>query len=269
MKKTIIYLLYIAVGLFINTSCSKDYLETRPTDQLASGSVFNSLTGAWGAINGIHRSMYIQYNSVQAHGGMAGLCLYIDFLGTDLIINTTANGWYLSEYRWISHRDDNSNIVLYWTNLYRLISNANQIINNIDNISGSEIEKKAINGQALAYRAWAHFMLVQLFAARYEPGGSNSHAGVPYMEENTFIGKERNSVADVYTKINADIALAIQYLDGYTRANKSHINKSVAQAIQAQIALVQGNWSLAATSANSARQGYNFKIGRASCRERV
>jgi len=259
MKKIRVYILALVVGLLVlPTSCNKDYLETRPTDQLAAGDVFNSLTGAWGAINGVHRSVYIQYNAVQAHGGFPGLYLFIDFLGTDLVFNTTANGWYLSGYRWVDHRNERSNTVLYWNNLYRLISNVNQIINNIDNISGPEAEKKAIKGQAQTYRAWAHFMLVQLFADRFVPGGQNSHSGVPYMEEITFIGKERNSVADVYLKINADLTAAITNLDGYNRANRSHINKSVAQAVQAQVALVQGNWTLAASAANAARQGYSF-----------
>ena len=249
----------LVAGLFlIPTSCSKDFLETRPTDQLAAGDVFNSLTGAWGAINGVHRSMFIQYNSVQAHGGMAGLYLYIDFMGTDLVFNNTASTWFLGTYRWVDHRNERSNTVLYWTNLYRLISNANQIINNIDNIAGPDAEKRAIKGQALTYRAWAHFMLVQLYADRFVPGGANGHDGVPYMEEITFVGKPRNTVAEVYTKINADLTAAITNLEGFTRANKSHINKSVAQAIQAQVALVQGNWNQAAVSANAARQGYSF-----------
>ena len=259
MKKIKIHILALmAVLLIIPASCSKDFLETRPTEQLAAGDVFNSLTGAWGAINGVHRSMYIQYNSVQAHGGMAGMFNYIDFMGTDLLFNTTSNGWYLNPYRWVEHRNERSNQVLYWTNLYRLISNINQIINNIDDIEGSETEKKHIKGQALAYRAWAHFMLVQLYADRFVPGAANSHAGVPYMEVVTFEGQERLSVAETYAKINADITAAITNLEGYTRANKSHINKSVAQAIQAQIALVQGNWDLAATSANAAREGFSF-----------
>ena len=259
MKKIRIYILALVAGvLIIPTSCSKDFLETRPTDQLAAGDVFNSLTGAWGAINGVHRSMYNQYNSVQAHGGMAGMYSYIDYMGTDVLFNTTANGWYLGTYRWVDHRNERSNQVLYWTNLYRMISNLNQIINNIDNITGPESEKKHVKGQALAYRAWAHFMLVQLYADRFVPGAANSQPGIPYMEVVTFEGQERLSVAETYNKINADIIAAITNLEGYTRANKSHINKSVAQAIQAQIALVQGNWNLAATSANAARQGFSF-----------
>jgi hypothetical protein len=259
MKKLRIYILMLAAGLLmIPTSCSNDFLETRPTDQLSGGEVFTSISGAWGAINGIHRSMYNQYNSTQAHGGFAGLYEHIEFLGTDILFNSTASTWFLNTYKWVDHRNQKSGTVLYWTNLYRMIGNINQIINNIDKIVGSENEKKYVKGQALAYRAWAHFMLVQLWADRYVPGGANSQLGVPYMEQLTYDGLKRNTVAEVYTKINADLTAAITNLEGYTRANKSHLNKSVAQAIQAQVALVQGNWTQAATLANAAKVGYTF-----------
>ena len=259
MKKIKLYILALAAGvLLVPQSCNKEYLETAPTDQLSASLVFNSLTGAWGAINGVHRTMYIQYNSSQSNGGFAGMYLNLDMMGTDVVFNTTANGWFLATYRWTDHRNDRSTLVLWWNNLYRLISNVNQIITQIDAIPGPDAEKNAVKGQALAYRAWAHFMLVQLYADRYVPGGPNAQAGVPYMEEITFEGKARNTVAEVYTKINADLTAALTALEGYTRANKSHINKSVVQAIQAQVALVQGNWDKAATSANAARQGYSF-----------
>ncbi len=259
MKRLKKYISILFIGLlFIPLSCEKDYLETVPTDQLSGESVFASLTGAWGAINGVHRSMYIQYNSSQSNGGFAGMYLNIDMLGTDIVFNTTANSWFRGTYQWNDHRNDRATITLWWTNLYRLLSNVNKIVNNIDNVDGNQAEKDAIKGQALTYRAWAHFMLVQLYAQRYNPGSTNDQPGVPYMTENTYDGKARNSVEEVYGFINKDLTDAISLLDGYNRANKSHINKSVAQAIQAQVALVQGNWTLAATSANAARQGYSF-----------
>ena len=259
MKRIRIFILALAAGLLmIPMSCTKDFLETRPTDQLSGSDVFTSISGAWGAINGVHRLMYIQYNSSQNHGGFAGLYEHIDWLGSDILFNNTASTWFLNTYRWVDHRNQKSTTVLYWTNLYRLIGNVNQIINNIDNIVGADADKKAIKGQALAYRAWAHFMLVQLFADRYVAGGANSQLGVPYMEKITYEGQARNTVAEVYTKINADLTAAITNLEGYNRANKSHLNKSVALAIQAQVALVQGNWTLAASAANAAKVGYSF-----------
>lgn len=196
----------MAALIVLPISCSKDFLETRPTDLIDAASVFQTIDGAWGAINGVHRTMYIQYNSSQAHGGMDGMFRHIEFLGSDVLFNTTANGWYLATYRWVDHRNERSAMVLYWSNLYRLISNVNQIIANVDQIPGYEDEKRHIKGQALAYRAWAHFMLVQLYADRFVPGAANSQPGVPYMDEISLTGKERLSVAETYNKINTDIS---------------------------------------------------------------
>lgn len=251
-------IILIASLIMVPVSCTEDYLETQPTDMLSGDVVFNSVQGAWGALNGLHRSMYIQYNSSQSNGGFAGMYLTIDMMGQDIVFNTSANGWFRGTYQWVDHRNDRATQPLWWNNLYRLISNANKIINNIDAIDGDAKEKGYVKGQALAYRAWAHFMLVQLYAERYKSGTTNSQDGVPYMKANTYEGQARNTVEEVYTAINKDITDAITLLDGYTRSNKSHINKSVAQAIQAQVALVQGNWTLAASAANAARQGYSF-----------
>ena len=103
MKKIKLFILALAAGvLFIPQSCSKEYLETTPTDQLSASLVFNSLTGAWGAINGVHRTMYIQYNSSQSNGGFAGMYLNVEMMGTDVVFNTTANGWFRSAYQWVT-----------------------------------------------------------------------------------------------------------------------------------------------------------------------
>jgi hypothetical protein len=81
MKKLRIYILTLAAGLLmIPMSCTKDFLETRPTDQLSGGEVFTTISGAWGAINGVHRLMYIQYNS---HRTMVVLQVY----------TSTSTGW--------------------------------------------------------------------------------------------------------------------------------------------------------------------------------
>ncbi len=64
MKKLRIYILVVAASMMmVPFSCTEDFLETRPTDQLSGNEVFTSISGAWGSLNGIHRSMYNQYNS--------------------------------------------------------------------------------------------------------------------------------------------------------------------------------------------------------------
>ena len=45
-------------------------------------------------------------------------------------------------------------------------------------------DKDIIKGQALVYRAYCHYMLVQVWADKYKKGGSNSQLGVPLKLDN-------------------------------------------------------------------------------------
>jgi starch-binding outer membrane protein, SusD/RagB family len=121
------------------------------------------------------------------------------------------------------------------------------------------VSKNYIKGQALVYRAWAHFELVQFWGERFIAGSPNSGLGVPLLTTNTLEGQKRATVAEVYTQINKDLDEAITLLEGYVRtgsAAKSNFNKNVAQGIKARVALTQQNWDLAATMAIAARNGF-------------
>jgi hypothetical protein len=82
----------IALGLLVmitGAACKKDYLQTTPTDQVATETAFSSTKNAWAALNGIHRTMYSQIFGVQAQGGQSGNMLYMDVLGEDMVHHQT------------------------------------------------------------------------------------------------------------------------------------------------------------------------------------
>jgi starch-binding outer membrane protein, SusD/RagB family len=143
---------------------------------------------------------------------------------------------------------------------YKLIANANMIIENIDKAEGPEADKKIIKGQALAYRAWAHHQLVQLFAERYDLANLGK-PGVVLMTKFTTVGQPRATIGEVYNQINKDVEDAIALLDGYNRGDalkKSHININVAKGLKARIALSMGDWANAAKYASEARQNLSL-----------
>lgn len=262
MKK-ITYNLYAIVFLaVILNSCKKDYLEVQPTDALPEQTVFTTTTNAWGALNGIHKSLYTQYLSNQDQGGQSAIMIYMDMMGDDLVQTAQGNGWFNATYQWTAHRNTQGNstpayFAYYF--YYKIIANANMIINGIDKVTGTDVDKKAIKGEALTYRAWAHFMLVQLYGKRYDAASKpNSQLGVPIYTMNVTEGQPRATVEEVYAQINKDIDDAITNLTGYTRAYKSHFNVNVAKGIKARIALTQQNWADAAKFAAEARQGFNL-----------
>ncbi|RZJ20182.1 MAG: RagB/SusD family nutrient uptake outer membrane protein [Acinetobacter sp.] len=242
-------------------SCKDDYLDTQPTDRVANTAVFTTTTNAMAALNGIHRSLYVQY-SRQEEGGEGAVHLNIDYMGEDIVntVSTTAYG----VHKWVTHRSaTNLNNSFIYSFYYKIIANANAIIENIDNCSGPVADKNAIKGEALAYRAWAHFVLVQVFGKRYDAAGNNTQPGVP-LAITTVIdatpGKPRASVEAVYTQINKDIDASIAaFAAGATaRPNKSHFNINVAKGIRARVALAQGKWAIAAQSALEARTGLSL-----------
>ncbi|MEA5259250.1 RagB/SusD family nutrient uptake outer membrane protein [Arcicella aquatica] len=247
------------IALMSFSACEDNYLETAPTDQVATVDAFSTTKNAWAALNGIHRLMYSQIFSVQAQGGQSGNMLYIDILGEDVVFPNVSNTWLRSEYQWITHRTANSSICYYnYTFYYMLIGNANMIIANIDKASGTDADKKAIKAEALTYRAWAYFQMVQLFGERFVAGAANSGLGVPLVLTPGTTATPRSTVAEVYTQINKDIDEAITLFTGYTRLDKSHFNVNVAKGIKARIALTQQDYTTAVAMAKDARASFTL-----------
>ncbi|MFT3826788.1 MAG: RagB/SusD family nutrient uptake outer membrane protein [Chitinophagaceae bacterium] len=240
-------------------ACKKDYLDTQPTTSTATQTVFTTTQNAFAALNGIHRYLYSQWFGNQDQGGQSGNMMYMDLLGEDLVMTAQANGWLISTYKWQTHRVA-TNSVPYFNYLfyYVLIGNANLIINNIDAASGPDADKKMIKGQALAYRGWCYFQMVQLYGKRFDKAGTNDGMGLSLVLSPKTTPSPRATVAEVYTQINKDLDDAIGLLAGYTRSNKSHINVSVAKGFKARVALAQQNWTSAAQLASEARQGFSL-----------
>ena len=233
-KITILAILILTLG-----GCSKSFLETKPTDYIAESEAFTTTANCFASLNGIHRALYSQYSN-QDEGGQGTIMIDLDMLGEDLVMTAAGNGWFNTTYQWTNHRNVNSTMNYYiYRFYYKIIANTNKLIANVDKASGTDADKKIIKGQALAYRAWAHFQLVQIFAKRYDAATKpNLQLGVPLMLTNTTDGQPRATVEDVYTQINKDLDDAITNLTGAAaRANKSHINLSVANGLKARCSI--------------------------------
>ncbi|SHL93218.1 RagB/SusD family nutrient uptake outer membrane protein [Chitinophaga sp. CF418] len=254
MTKKSLYIL-IAIPVLIFSSCKKDYLDTNPTDAYPSESVFTTVDNAWSAINGIHRSLYIQYD-YQDQGGQGSIMINTDMLGDDLVMTAAGNTWFNANYQWLTHRNVSATFLKFtYLFYYKIIANANMIIDNIDKATGDDGDRKVIKGQAQAYRAWAYWNLVQMYGKRYDATADNSQNGVPLVLTSTTAGLPRATVAQVYAQIVKDIDDAIVNLEGFTSKPKSHISINVAKGIKARIALTMQNWADAAKYAAEARAG--------------
>ena len=255
MKKILFIFIGILAVNVLFIACEKDFLDTYPTDQVSSGVVITTTGNAMSALNGIHRALYIRYDS-QGRGGAGHFNMHIDELGEDHVFNSAT---WTSGIRWLMNASPtHSYNTSHWGMFYKWIANANVLINGVDNADGEQEEKDIIKGQALVYRAYCHYQLVQTWAEAYKKGVDNSQLGVPIKLDNSTDPIERSTVEAVYAQINTDLDDAMLLLEGYSRPNKSHLNEAVAKGLKARVALTQGNWDVAAKYAVEARAGYTL-----------
>jgi hypothetical protein len=252
MKKYNISMIMTAVLLLV-CGCSEDFLETKSTQSIDESVVFTDTRNAMLAVNGLHNLMWTQQVSTTApRGGFQMLMIWMDMLGEDLVY-TYSNAQYQSEARWVTHRNytGSGHLLHFFSLLNYYVSNSKMIMNNIDEATGPENEKNNIKGQALFYRAFGYFYLVQLWGERYQAEGNNTQLGVVMRNDGLLGPKARSTVEEVYAQINDDLDASIGYLAAttVTRPNKSHINVHVARGLKARVLLAQSKWLEAAEMA--------------------
>lgn len=243
------------MGLLV--SCESDYLETDPTTSSSTDLATSTVENMNIAINGMHRNMFVRQNGSQGQNGATGILIYMDILGEDVVFPTTGNGWYVSTLRWQDNANASSGNLYYpYGFFYSIIKNSNILIEAMPKVkvdASNQDMSDRVMGEALAFRAFSYFNLVQIYGKRYVAGSVNSQLGVPLRLDNGFNPIPRNTVEEVYTQVNADLEKAYGLLKGKARSSKSHFDESVVRGIMARVALVQGKYDLAATYANEAK----------------
>lgn len=256
MKKIFLKFSLMVLLLVTLTACKKEYLDTLPTTAIRSEEVFKTTDGGYVALNGIYRLMWATYGGSQGHFGQKSVDHTMDLMGNDMIIFQAGYGWFNAEYGLtaITTTTSGSRSGLTWSYYYQIINNANVIIENIDNASGTVADKENIKGQAYALRAHSYFYLINLWQHTYK--GNETKPGVPLYTTSSIVGKPRGTVQQVYTQILEDLGTARTLLTGKNRKDISHINTSTVDGIWARVALQMEDWPTAATKAAVARTGY-------------
>lgn len=247
------------LSLLLATSCRSDFLDTTTSEGIGSSVATQNSADLMNIINGIHRDMYVRTPYGQGYNGQTGAIVMFDSMAEDLVHTTTGLNWHIAQVRWLSQDVETDGANYYpWRFYYKIINNANFVINDGVNATGDLTVKDKAIGEAYTYRAWAMFQLVQIYSKRFVPGAANNEADGGIILRLTK-GEEpmaRSTVAETYAQIHKDLDAAIPLLTGKTRVHKSHFNEFVAKGIKARVYLAQGDWTKAATLAKEARAGF-------------
>ncbi|WP_185212303.1 RagB/SusD family nutrient uptake outer membrane protein [Sphingobacterium mizutaii] len=257
------FLPIIALLAFSFFGCKKDFLETRSTETVDEEAIFSNTKTAMMAVNGLHKLMWTpDLSSTAFYGGYDMLMIWYDVMGEDLVY-TYSNAQFQTQAQWATHRKPTVGSVEHFYRLMQyFVSNANMIIDRIDQIEGPQNEKNNIKGQAMFYRAFANFTMVQMYGKRYLPGKDNNQMGIVLRNDNSTEPRARASVEEVYVAINSDIDESIKLLEAtdIKRSTKAHINVHVARGLKARILLVQGHWLEAAKMAEQVVKNSGAKL---------
>ncbi len=265
MKAIKIFTLLLAGSLL--TSCGEDFLDemsssTVTPDQIAEiakedpDKVLSSqLKGCymnWNELSGMSRGDINDHMSV----GFGGIMMLSDAMSNDLSLSLgSGDPWHYDHIL-------DYNAAQYvrpawpWKFFYTVIKSANDLINVVDESTANE-GMKHILGQAYAFRGISHAYLAQFYQKTY--ADSKDKLCVPIRlsnNEESILG--RATVEQVYAQAEADLLKAVDYLEGYERANKASLDQSVAQGLLSRVYLVMNKWQEAADMAKAARTNYTL-----------
>lgn len=237
------------ISLLIS-SCRRDFLDTKPRSEISSDDLFKNTNTLGKLIEGVHNRIYTAYYNDQVFGaGYACVMAHMDLLGDDLI--NTKPGYHVGWYRFTNMTDMYNDYCFYYYDYwYTLIMYSNQGLDALGKMSKDSEGYSQIKGELHTIRALSYFNLVQLFAKRYEAGGSNDNMGVPLRLTPTYDVKPRATVKEIYAQIDSDIAEGLNCLkdlkpvvDAGNKLRKNRLNYAVALNIASRIALVEEKWA--------------------------
>ena len=229
------YILTTVAVIACCVSCKEDVLDQKNPNQFAPETFYKTDGQIVAAVNAV-------YSSLQSLELFCREYFFVHDLRSD---DMGSGGGQLETPRAQllngTHDPSNSLIRDVWRGWYRLIHQANQVIENVPQAESpvTEAMKTRVVGEAKFLRALAYMDLVVLFG------------GVPLMDEyakNIGEDKPRASVDEVYALIISDLEAAIAGLplkSGYDAANIGRANRQAAMAVLARAHMQRGNYELA------------------------
>ncbi|MEH6407516.1 MAG: RagB/SusD family nutrient uptake outer membrane protein [Leeuwenhoekiella sp.] len=154
-KSKIFWLLVLLLG---TVSCS-DFLDESDPSNLTPDSFYTSAKQAQSAI----AAVYADTRFIGDGAGIFSSNWQMLMAPTGTTTTQTAQNSDLNNLYSLSYDPNTGHIKNWWRGLYRVIGNANLVLQNVPDIQMDEADKAKILGEARFLRAWAYFYAVRLW----------------------------------------------------------------------------------------------------------
>lgn len=135
-----------------------------------------------------------------------------------------------------------------WNRIYKCINVSNMILSEVAKLDVNESQKKQadrIAGEAHFLRGAYFFTLLNLYAKPYSPATASTDPGVSiklteYIEDNIY---ERQTVAECYAQVVADLSEAERLLSGREHVSNYRADINAVNLLQSRVALYMQNYA--------------------------
>ena len=265
MKTIFKYILSVALGASILTSCD---LDTIPTTSVDAGSVFGKTGDAEKVLNGGWNYLMETFNSY-ANPGYGAMLRANDAMGSDVVLN--------DKYGFRSHNQFNAiygkggTNTLSWLLCYRVINDCNGVLDNIDNAEGTQNDRDRIKGQALALRGFLYLHLASCysFAIDKDPNAVCAPIYTKSTDEvSAAEGMPASSVSEVYAQSISDLEKALDLIpETYIRNSKHKIDNQVVLGLLSRACLYARQWEKAKNYSDQLLAKNNYLMSESEYKE--
>jgi hypothetical protein len=239
-----------------------DQLTTEDAQKISSETILSTTSGLNMALTSAYHYLLMGdggggSQNDACYAGLPGLAMHYDLGGADIQSTTNYGGSPESTYKYLSDRTMASgDAKRIWSLMYKIVNQANIILDALPNANGSESDKANIKGQALAMRGIAYFNLIMNYQQTYTL--AKNKRGVILRTSSTDDGnKAFSTVEECYSQIVSDLTAAKSSLASYERDEQWRINADVVSGMLARVYQVMGNWQSAFNEASSVYQKYS------------
>jgi len=244
LRKIIIAIIFTATV----SSCKK-ILDANPQYNVDGSNAFKTIEDCDFALVGAYRLFQSTSYYGSTDGRSNAFALLPDILSDNLRETGESLGNERVFSRWV-YAADETQIENTWLAAYRIISQANLVLGNVDKFAtGHQGAVNRIKGQALTIRALAHFDLLRYFVNDY--ARNSTLPGIPYVTAFDYeVKPARNTVQATYNAIETDLLAAKTLLQSTDHAvngsngnTRAYLDQYAVDAILARMYLYSGQYT--------------------------
>ena len=188
---------FLCGGLLLSAASCSDFLAEEDPSNLTPESFYTAPKHADAAI----AAVYADSRFIGNGAGIFSSNWQLLEAPTGTTTTETAQNSDLNNLYSLTYDANTGHIQNWWRGLYRVIANANLVIENVPDINMDEAHKNRVLGEARFFRAWAYFYAVRLW-------GDVPLIVLPQSANSPDFYPERTPQQQVYDQIVADLLVA-------------------------------------------------------------